>query len=42
MRWRKQGRIYVPDGSKWWAKKYAFPPIPYFLNDEVIRVYVAF
>jgi len=42
MRWRKQGRIYVPDGSKWWAKKYAFPPTPYFLNDEVIRVYVAF
>jgi predicted GH43/DUF377 family glycosyl hydrolase len=42
MRWRKQGRIYVPDGSKWWAKKYAFPPTPYFLNDEMIRVYVAF
>jgi predicted GH43/DUF377 family glycosyl hydrolase len=42
MKWNKQGRIYVPDGRKWWAKKYAFPPTPYFLNDEVIRMYVAF
>jgi predicted GH43/DUF377 family glycosyl hydrolase len=42
MKWRKKGRVYVPDGSKWWAKKYAFPPTPYFLNDEVIRIYVAF
>jgi len=42
MKWRKMGRIYVPDGSKAWAKKYAFPPTPYFLNDEVIRMYVAF
>lgn len=42
MRWCKKGRIYVPDGSKWWAKKYAFPPTPYVLNEEVIRVYVAF
>jgi hypothetical protein len=42
MRWKKQGRIYVPDGSKWWAKKYAFPPTPYFLNEAVIRLYVAF
>ncbi len=42
MKWTKKGRIYVPDGLKWWAKKYAFPPTPYFLNDEVIRMYVAF
>lgn len=42
MKWNKKGRIYVPDGSKWWAKKYAFPPTPYFINDEVIRMYVAF
>jgi predicted GH43/DUF377 family glycosyl hydrolase len=41
MKWIKKGRIYVPDGSKWWAKKYAFPPTPYFLNDEIIRIYVA-
>jgi predicted GH43/DUF377 family glycosyl hydrolase len=42
MKWTKKGRIYVPDGHRWWAKKYAFPPTPYFLNDEVIRMYVAF
>jgi len=42
MQWCKKGRIYVPDGSKSWAKKYAFPPTPHVLNDEVIRVYVAF
>ena len=42
MKWNKKGRIYVPDGSRWWAKKYAFPPTPYFLNDEVLRIYVAF
>lgn len=42
MEWSKKGRIYVPDGSLWWAKKYAFPPTPYWLNDEVLRLYVAF
>jgi len=42
MQWCKKGRIYVPDGSKSWAKKYAFPPTPHVLNDEVFRVYVAF
>jgi len=42
MKWNKKGRIYVPDGSKWWAKKYAFPPTPHFLDDEVLRIYVAF
>ncbi len=42
MKWNKKGRIYVPDGTKSWRSKYAFPPTPYFLNDEVIRMYVAF
>lgn len=42
MKWRKMGRVYVPDGSMWWAKRYAFPPVPHFLNEEVIRTYVAF
>ena len=42
MKWCKMGRIYLPDGRLAWAKKYAFPPTPYFLNDEVIRMYVAF
>lgn len=42
MKWTKKGRIYVPDGRLWWAKKYAFPPTPYFLNDRVLRIYVSF
>jgi len=42
MKWRKMGRIYAPDGSLPWARKFAFPPTPYFLNEEVIRIYVAF
>lgn len=41
MRWRKMGRVYAPDGSLWWAKKYAFPPTPYPLNEEVLRVFVS-
>lgn len=42
MKWRKMGRIYAPDGSLPWARKFAFPPVPYFLSEEVIRIYVAF
>jgi sucrose-6-phosphate hydrolase SacC (GH32 family) len=42
MKWNKRGRIYVPDGRHAWARRYAFPPTPYFLDDEVIRVFVAF
>lgn len=36
------GRVYAPDGSMWWAKKYAFPPTPHFLSEEVIRMFVCF
>ena len=42
MKWRKMGRIYAPDGRLAWAKKYAFPPTPYFVAPDVMRVYVAF
>jgi predicted GH43/DUF377 family glycosyl hydrolase len=42
MKWRKMGLIYGPDGRLPWAKKFAFPPVPYFLNHTVIRMYVAF
>jgi predicted GH43/DUF377 family glycosyl hydrolase len=42
MKWTKKGRIYIPDGRLWWAKKYAFPPTPYFLKDQVLRIYVSF
>lgn len=42
MKWKKMGRIYVPDGRSRWARKYAFPPTPYFLDEQTIRMYVAF
>jgi predicted GH43/DUF377 family glycosyl hydrolase len=42
MKWRKMGRVYVPDGKIPWAKKYAFPPTPYRVNEKVLRLYVAF
>ncbi len=42
MRWIKKGLIYGPDGKISWAKKHAFPPTPYFINENTIRVYVAF
>ncbi len=41
MKWKKKGLIYAPDGRTWWAKKYAFPPTPYLLSDDVIRMYIA-
>jgi hypothetical protein len=42
MKWLKKGLIYVPDGSLPWAKKYAYPPIPLRMNDNVLRIYLAF
>ena len=42
MKWRKRGHIYAPDGSRPWARQYAFPPTPLRIDDELIRVYVAF
>lgn len=42
MRWRKRGHVYAPDGTLAWARRYAFPPTPVALGDDLIRVYVAF
>ncbi len=46
MKWRKLGRIYAPDGSTWWQKKYAFPPTPLLLTGadgkETLRLYCTF
>lgn len=42
MRWRKRGHIYAPDGSRAWARQYAFPPTPVRLDDDLIRIYAAF
>lgn len=40
MRWVKQGRIFVPDGSRAWAQAYAFPPTPHLRSHDVIRIFV--
>ena len=40
MEWKKLGRVYQPDGSKWWAQQHAMIPTPIILNDDVVRVYI--
>jgi hypothetical protein len=36
--WSKRGHVFVPDGSRWWARKYASFPTVEVLGD-VLRVY---
>jgi predicted GH43/DUF377 family glycosyl hydrolase len=38
MRWRKRGHVYVPDGTRWWARSYASFPTVEVMKD-VLRVY---
>jgi predicted GH43/DUF377 family glycosyl hydrolase len=38
VKWRKRGHIYAPDGTLWWARKYASFPTVDVLGD-VLRVY---
>lgn len=40
MKWRKLGRVFCPDGSRWWARRYAHLPTA-FVMDDVIRVFYA-
>ena len=40
MKWKKLGRIYQPDGSRWWAKQSAMIPTPIVLNKSVVRVFI--
>lgn len=40
MRWKKLGVIWQPDGSLWWARKYASCPTPVLLQDGNLRVYI--
>jgi predicted GH43/DUF377 family glycosyl hydrolase len=42
MDWRKLGRVYVPDGEQDWAVSHAFCPTSIQLDEDRIRVYVAF
>jgi hypothetical protein len=39
MSWRKLGRVFVPDGSLWWARSYASFPTAEAVGDGRIRVY---
>lgn len=42
MQWKKLGRVYTPDGTLPWAKKYGYPPTPLLLDNGILRLYVAF
>jgi hypothetical protein len=42
VRWEKRGLVYAPPGDQPWARHYAFPPTPLRLDDERLRLYVAF
>lgn len=41
MRWKKLGRIFVPDGSIGWIRTHAASPIPLPLEDGRLRVLVS-
>ncbi|QBP73992.1 hypothetical protein E2K99_02725 [Herbaspirillum huttiense] len=40
MQWKKLGKVWEPDGTLWWARKYASCPTPVFLDDGNVRVYI--
>lgn len=39
MKWRKLGRVYVPDGSVPWMHAYAANPTAEHLRDDIFRIY---
>lgn len=39
MSWRKQGRLYAPDGTKPWMKAYAANPTPELVGGDRYRIY---
>jgi len=41
MKWNKQGHIYCPAGTQWWAKTHAYIPTASLIADRCIRVYFA-
>jgi hypothetical protein len=41
MKWKKQGRVYSPDGTLWWAQTHAYVPTAELVADRCIRVYFA-
>jgi hypothetical protein len=42
MQWRKLGRVFKPDGAAAWMASHAYLPTPHALDEETLRVYVAF
>jgi len=40
MRWRKQGLVWRPEGSRAWARSHAMVPTPFMLADGTLRVFV--
>jgi len=41
MKWKKLGRVFVPNGNIWWMKSHAYLPTPVILGNK-IRVYLGF
>ena len=41
MKWRKIGRIFVPDGSTWWMQTHAASPIPLSQGGKRVRILVS-
>lgn len=39
MRWRKQGRVWGPDGTAWWARSHAYVPTPWQSPEGHLRVF---
>lgn len=39
MQWRKEGMVYVPDGSLWWAQVGAQLPTAELITPDVLRIY---
>lgn len=39
--WHKQGLVYVPAGSQWWARNYAHLPTAHLQDERTIRIYFA-
>jgi hypothetical protein len=40
-RWHKCGRIFLPDGSRWWMKTHAASPIPLPLEGDRVRILIS-
>jgi predicted GH43/DUF377 family glycosyl hydrolase len=42
MNWVKQGLVYCPDGTVDWAREYAFPPTPFMIAENRLRIFLSF